>query len=37
VIAAQYNVHPMSGDLYYDYEMVCEACGQFTTASYCEN
>ncbi len=37
VIAAQFNVHMMSGDKYYDYEIECQACGKFTRASYAEN
>ena len=37
VIAAQYSVHPFSGDLYWDYEIVCNECGKFTTRSYSEN
>jgi hypothetical protein len=37
VIAAQFVVHPMSGDLYWDYEIVCADCGKFTTRSYAEN
>lgn len=37
VIAAQSVVHPYSGDLYWDYEIVCQQCGKFTTQSYSEN
>lgn len=37
VIAAQFCVHMMSGDLYWDYELFCPACGKFTTRSYSEN
>ena len=37
VIALQSCVHPMSGDAYYDYEIVCQSCGGFTAYSYSEN
>jgi hypothetical protein len=37
VIAAQHSVHMMSGDIYWDYELACEACGIFTSRSYAEN
>ncbi len=37
VIALQGCVHPMSGDAYYDYEVVCTDCGGFTTYAYAEN
>ena len=37
VIYAQMNIHPMSGDKYYDYEIFCEDCGKYTTRSYAEN
>lgn len=37
VIALQGCIHPMSGDVYYDYEIVCNACGGFTTYAYAEN
>ncbi|MBN1411342.1 MAG: hypothetical protein JW969_10905 [Spirochaetales bacterium] len=37
VIALQGCVHPMSGDAYYDYEIVCKQCGKFTSYSYAEN
>ena len=37
VIYAQWSVHPMSGDKYYDYEVFCEKCQKFTSRSYTEN
>lgn len=37
VIAAQRSIHPMSGDEYWDYELVCQICGRFTQRSYAEN
>lgn len=37
VIAAQRSVHPMSGDLYYDYELECCRCGRFTARSFAGN
>lgn len=37
VIAAQAVVHPYTGDLYWDYEVVCQKCGKFTQRSYAEN
>lgn len=37
VIAAHHDVHLMSGDVYYDYELVCRVCGVFTRRSYSEN
>lgn len=37
VITLQGCVHPMSGDAYYDYEVVCEDCGGFTAFAYAEN
>lgn len=37
VIAAQFNVHPFSGDSYYDYELACLDCERFSTVSYSEN
>ncbi len=37
VIALQGCVHPMSGDAYYDYEVVCKDCGGFTCFAYAEN
>jgi len=37
VIAAQWNVHRMNGDEYYDYELVCDDCGKFTRVSFADN
>ncbi len=37
IIYAKWVVHPMSGDVYWDYEMHCEKCGKYTTYSYAEN
>jgi len=37
VVALQTCVNPMSGDLYYDYEIVCQTCGGFTAFAYAEN
>ena len=37
VIYAQWSVHPMSGDKYWDYEIFCEDCKKFTLRSYAEN
>ena len=37
VIAAQWNVHLMSGDVYWDYEVECQTCQKFTQRSYAEN
>jgi hypothetical protein len=36
VIAMQYCVHPMSGDLYFDSEFICDECNYFTAISYSE-
>jgi hypothetical protein len=37
VVATQFNVHPSSGDRYWDAEVRCEECGTFTARSYAEN
>ncbi|MCB1306581.1 MAG: hypothetical protein KDK30_00300 [Leptospiraceae bacterium] len=37
VIAAQHNVHRMSGDVYYDYELSCNDCNRFTRVSFAGN
>ena len=37
VIAATWSVHPMNGDVYWDYEVSCERCGKYTQCSYSEN
>ncbi|MFX0102991.1 MAG: hypothetical protein ACFFCS_25715, partial [Candidatus Hodarchaeota archaeon] len=37
VIAAQWSVSYHSGDRYWDYEIVCEECGQYTQRSFAEN
>ena len=37
MITLQWSVASHSGDLYYDYELICRACGQFTARAYCEN
>src|SRR5262245_35275276 len=37
VVAAQFAVHPMSGDIYHDYELVCRACGVFSQNSRADN
>ncbi|MEX2683498.1 MAG: hypothetical protein Q6373_018115 [Candidatus Sigynarchaeota archaeon] len=37
VIAAQWCVAYHSGDVYWDYEIACNACGKYTRCSYCEN
>jgi hypothetical protein len=37
IIYAKWAVHPMSGDVYWDYEIHCEDCGKYTTYSYAEN
>lgn len=37
VIAAQWNVHPYSGDVYWDYEIECQTCQQYSQHSYSEN
>ena len=36
VIAAQHNIHPFSGDAYWDAEIACNECGKFTQGSYHE-
>lgn len=37
VIAAQWNSHPYSGDVYWDYEIECQTCQQYSQHSYSEN
>lgn len=37
VIFAKYCIHPMSGDLYWDYEIFCPDCKKYTLRSYAEN
>lgn len=37
VIAAQRSVHPMNGDVYWDYEIRCKDCGMYTQRSFSEN
>lgn len=37
IIAEQSSISYHSGDLYYDCEFVCQACGTFTSLSYAEN
>lgn len=37
VVAFQSCVHPFSGDLYWDCEVVCVACGAHTAESFSEN
>ncbi|MBD3253910.1 MAG: hypothetical protein GF383_02405 [Candidatus Lokiarchaeota archaeon] len=37
IIAAQWSVHPMSGDRYWDYEIFCENCGKYTQRAFAEN
>ena len=37
VVALQGCVSEHSGDAYYDYELHCRRCGQFTACSYAEN
>ena len=37
VIYAQWSVHPMSGDAYWDYELFCEKCKKYSSRSYAEN
>ncbi len=37
IIAAQYTVHPNSGDAYWDYEVFCDECDRFTQRSFAEN
>ena len=37
VIAAQHSIHPHSGDEYWDYELHCSHCEQFTQRSFSEN
>ena len=37
VIAAQWNVHPFSGDEYWDCEVACEECGKYTHYSYVDS
>ncbi|MBI1881695.1 MAG: hypothetical protein HYR94_26250 [Chloroflexi bacterium] len=37
VIAAQWNVHVMNGDEYWDYELACQICHKFTQRSFADN
>jgi len=37
IIAAQFSVHPMSGDRYWDCEVFCAKCGKYTQRAYAEN
>lgn len=37
VIAAQWNVHWMKGDEYWDYELECQMCKKFTQRSFADN
>ena len=37
IIAAQFNVHMMSGDRYWDCEVYCIKCGKYTQRAYAEN
>ena len=37
VLYTQWSVSVHSGDCYWDYEIVCNDCGKFTTQSYSEN
>ena len=37
VIYAQWSVSVHSGDSYWDYEIICEDCGKFTSRSFSEN
>lgn len=37
LIYTKWSVHPMSGDVYWDYEVVCNDCGMFTARSFAEN
>lgn len=37
VIAMQHNVHPMSGDVYWDLEAYCPEKNQYITISYADN
>lgn len=37
VLYTQWSVSPHSGDKYWDFEIVCNDCGKFTSKSYSEN
>ena len=37
VIYAQWSVHPMSGDTYWDYEVYCEKCKKYSSRSFAGN
>jgi hypothetical protein len=37
VIYAQWSVSVASGDAYWDYEVICEECGMYTSRSFSEN
>jgi hypothetical protein len=37
VIYAQWSVSVASGDAYWDYEIICEDCGKYTSRSFSEN
>ncbi len=37
VIYAHWCVSPHSGDAYWDYEIICDDCGRFTSRSFSEN
>ena len=37
VIYAQWSVSVHSGDSYWDYEIICEDCGKYTSRSFSEN
>ncbi len=37
VIYAQRTIHPMSGDEYYDLEVVCQDCGKFSVYAFADN
>jgi len=37
VIYAQWSVSVASGDAYWDYEVICEDCGKYTSRSFSEN
>lgn len=37
VIYAQRSIHPMNGDEYYDFEVVCGNCGIFSIFSFADN
>ena len=37
IIAAQWNVHWLNGDEYWDYEIECQVCQRFTQRSFADN